>query len=153
MADNAQLGACNVRHNAKICCRLRNWRRLIGMSAAKASEYARLKATMLTACRIFWTFNLVIKSFISATNASYMLYAPEMNNFRAVSSHQHSDHSTRLRDHLVVILGWKEECCRSDAHGVEEQNNPADRAKDPGFVQCPADEEAVVVVVEVCLHV
>lgn len=75
-----------------------------------------------------------------------------MNNFRTGFSRPYRDRSARLGDHFIVILRRKEECSRRDAHAVEEQNNPADGAQDPGFVKCPANEEAVVVIVQVGLE-
>ena len=52
---------------------------------------------------------------------------------------------------LVVIFTGHYEFRANDSDGVDGQDDPADCAQDPGFVQFPADEEAVVVVVEVCL--
>lgn len=59
----------------------------------------------------------------------------------------------RLWDHLVIILGHQDICCNRDAETVEQKDDPTDCAKDKGLVQCPADEEAVVVIVEVGLAV
>jgi hypothetical protein len=59
--------------------------------------------------------------------------------------------SAGLGNRLIVILGCQEVCCSCNANTIEQQHDPADGAQNPGFVQCPADEEAVVVVVEVGL--
>ena len=63
------------------------------------------------------------------------------------------DMLARLWDHLVVILRHQDVCCNRDAETVEQKDDPTDRAKNEGLVQCPADEEAVIVIVKVGLTV
>jgi hypothetical protein len=74
------------------------------------------------------------------------------NEFCRTSLRNQALHTlARLRNHLIVVFGYKDVCGNCDANAVEQHNDPANRAEDPGFVQLPTNEEAVVVVVEVGL--
>ena len=57
----------------------------------------------------------------------------------------------RLGYGFVVVLLRHQEFRPNDGDGIDRQNDPADCAQNPRLVEFPADEEAVVVVVEVSL--
>lgn len=58
----------------------------------------------------------------------------------------------RLWNHLVVILRRQHKGGADNTGCVEKKDNPADSAEDPGLVEGPADEEAVVVLIQVDLQ-
>jgi hypothetical protein len=75
------------------------------------------------------------------------------NDFFRTSPRNQALHTlARLRNHLVVVFGNKNVCSNRDANAVEQHDDPANCAEDPGFVQLPTNEEAVVVVVKVGLY-
>ena len=56
-----------------------------------------------------------------------------------------------IGDEFISRLGGQEQRRRQQTRADEEHGREADGAKDPGDIEAPAGEEAVVVVVEVCL--
>ena len=57
----------------------------------------------------------------------------------------------RLRNQFVIIFFRQKKSSAHNASSIDEQNGPTDGAQHPRLVELPSDEEAIVVVVEVCL--
>jgi hypothetical protein len=72
--------------------------------------------------------------------------------FRTFLKNQALHTLARLRNHLIVVFGYEYVCSNCDEKAVEQHDDPADSAENPGFVQLPTNEEAVVVVVKVGLR-
>jgi hypothetical protein len=79
-------------------------------------------------------------------------YSFEDEFFRTFLRNQALHTLARLRNHLIVVFGYKNVCSNCDESAVEQHDDPADSAENPGFVQLPTNEEAVVMVVEVGLN-